>query len=311
MKINFISRSSLDEIKIKELESRGDFGHYDNNVEGRNEDDVIKRIDGADIILVNHVTPITKNVLQNSPNLKLIISSTIGTDHIDLQACKEIGVRVRWFPGYCAQTLAEHNFTLILMGLNKIPQAIDNVKKGKWDYMNFCGRELKGCQLLVLGLGKTGLKVKTLAEAVGMSVTGVNSKTAPQEVSSMIKQADVISLNLSLSDNTQKFLNRDRIFSMRPDVVLVNTARGALIDEEALWQFMSAHPNATAFLDVLIQEPPQAQKIEEGPGNIFITPHIGWHSVESKSYIWDEVFNTVMLALDGEFPNPNQEQGWL
>lgn len=297
MKVRFISCSNLTEEQLIKLHSLAEFKSYDHNVTDYNEEEVADRIGDADIALVNHMTPVTSRVLDKCGNLKFIISSTIGTDHIDLPACKKKNIRVKWFPGYCARTLAEHNFTMILAGLNRIAQGIMDVRTGNWNYMGFCAREWGNCNLLILGLGKTGSIVKNFADAFGMRVDWVNSQTPPDAVDRKIQAADIISINMSLNDQTRLFLNKKRIGLMKKNVVLVNTARGALVDEPALWKFMSDNPDAVALLDVLTKEPPDARHPALSMKNVFVTPHIGWHSQESKKFIWDEVYKSAVLAI--------------
>jgi phosphoglycerate dehydrogenase-like enzyme len=209
--IKLLSLAHFTEERIMALKDYAKVDRYPNNVNNRDEEEVVERLHGADIALINHVTPISRRVLDARPDLRFIVTSTVGVDHIDLEYCRERDVHVRWFPGYCARTLAEHSFTFILMGLNFIAQAMDNARNRRWDYMNFRGREAKGRRLLILGLGKTGKYLKELAECFGMNVMWTNSKTPAGEVDAMISSADVISLHMSLNPETRGFLDRRRL----------------------------------------------------------------------------------------------------
>ncbi|MEJ0061991.1 MAG: NAD(P)-dependent oxidoreductase [Alphaproteobacteria bacterium] len=309
--VKLLSLRNFSDEQMAKLNAAAKVTAYRENVAGYDENEIIARLEGADIALVNPSAPVSKQALAARPGLRFIVSSTMGINHIDLAACREAGVRVRWFPGYCARTLAEHAFAMILMGLHFMIPAIDNVRAKRWDYLDFRARETPGRRLLILGLGQSGSHVKQFAEAFGMEVSWTNSKTPATEVDALIARADVISMHMALNDGTRQFMDRRRLNLMKPGVVLVNTARGAMVEEDALWEFMERNPGATAFLDVLEHEPPAPDHRLYRLKNVVVTPHMAWHSEEGAAFLWRAIFEALMLAIKDEWPASDETAGWL
>lgn len=302
MIVKILGVTNLSDLDLQILGGVCEVEAFDSNVADGAVEEVIGRAHDADVIGVNAFTPVTSNVLESLPRLRAIVTCSAGTDHIDLDACQRAGIPVHSFPAYCARTLAEKTLTYILMGLNRIVPAIDNVRAGGWDYMGFQGRETPGRIVAVVGHGGTGGIVYQLCEALGFTVEPMNSTTSDAEKERILAAADVVTLHMPLNDRTRDFLNESTLSLLKDDVVIVNTARGALVDDVALVTFLSKSPAATAFLDVLTTEPPAGGHLYRGLPNAVITPHIGWHSVESNENLATEMLSALVDLATGELP---------
>lgn len=293
MIVRVLGRTNLRDAQLSRLAHRCDLTVYHDNVPAGNADRIVARAKGADIVIVNAFTPVTAEAIAQLPALRLIVSCSAGIDHIDRVACDNAGIRVEWFPGYCARTLAEKTLAYILMGLNRIPDAIDDVRAGNWDYMGFEGREARDRRVAVIGTGATGKIVVQLCRALGFDVQGANSKTSRAQVALMLEHADVVTLHLSRHPDAPPFLRAGPLGLLKDDVVIVNTARGGLVDDDALAQFLRERPRATAFLDVLATEPMSPHSPYRGLPNAVVTPHIGWNSAEADT----RLANLTMTAV--------------
>lgn len=292
-------------LNAAELQALGDVCElvtFDTNVAAGDIDRVISRARDADVIGVNAFTPITAEVIAALPRLRAIVTCSAGTDHIDLDACHRAGITVHSFPAYCARTLAEKTMAYILMGLNRIVPAIDSVRAGNWAYRGFQGREAPGRTIAVVGHGGTGGIVSLLCGALGFTVEPMNSTTSDAERARILTAADVVTLHMPLNDRTRNFLNEETLALLKEDVVIVNTARGGLVDDDALAAFLSRSPDATAFLDVLTTEPPGKDHPYQRLANAVITPHIGWNSVESDENLATRMSQTLTLLATGDYP---------
>ncbi len=295
-KLRILGQTSLQKHHLEELGKFSELELFQDNA-GKDYDETIRRTGDAEIIIINSFTHVNRYVLDNTPNLKEIITACAGTNHIDLEACRDKGIPVRSYSGYCARTLAEKSFALILMSMNKMLPAILDTKAGNWNYAGFQGRELAGKKLGIFGMGSTGQVLKGFAEAFGMGVSGTNSKTPMAESEEILAGSDVISLHMPLDEQTKHFLNADRLAMLKKDVVIVNAGRGALIDEQALIGYLRDNPAATAALDVLEQEPPEPDNPLLHIPNAIVLPHIGWLSEQSSEVLANSVFKDAMTVI--------------
>jgi phosphoglycerate dehydrogenase-like enzyme len=292
-------------LNASELEALGEVCELvtaDTNVAPGDTDRVIARARDADVIGVNAFTPITAEVVAALPRLRAIVTCSAGTDHIDLDACRHAGITVYSFPAYCARTVAEKTVAYILMGLNHIVPAIDSVRIGNWAYRGFQGREAPGRTVAVIGHGGTGGIVARFCEDLGFTVETMNSTTTDAEKERILAAADVLTLHMPLNDRTRHFLNAETLALLKEDVVIVNTARGGLVDDAALAAFLLDAPHATAFLDVLTTEPPGEDHPYHRLHNVVITPHISWNSVESDENLAKRMARTLTLLATGTIP---------
>ncbi len=208
---------------------------------------------------------ITKEVLQKFPNLKLITTRSTGFDHIDIETCKTLGIKIAFVPGYGDNTVAEFAFGLLLSLVRKIYDAIDRIKeKGEFSYAGFRGVDLKGKTMGVIGTGRIGKEAIKIAKGFGMNVVAFDPY--PDEVSAkelgfsyksldeMLGLSDFITIHAPYNDNTHHLINRDSIEKMKKGVYIVNTARGGIIDTEALVEGLESGIIAGVALDVLEEE---------------------------------------------------------
>ncbi len=182
--------------------------------------------------------------------------------------------------------------------MNQILKAVKNYEDNRWDYLSFRGRELFGKTLCILGYGNTGKFIENYAKAFGMRVLCINSKTSENEVLEILKQADVITITMSLNSSTYRYLNKEKLNYLKNDVVIVNTARGGIINEDDLAGFLSENKNAIAFLDVLQNEPPDENHPFRTLPNVIVTPHIAWNSVESDAYISNSFYSSIVSSIN-------------
>ncbi|MEM7682176.1 MAG: D-2-hydroxyacid dehydrogenase [Planctomycetota bacterium] len=256
--------------------------------------DVLDRIGQAECVIGNKVR-FTAERFERLPNLRYLGLMSTGTDAIDLDAAGRSGVVVTNIPGYSTASVAQHVWAMALALVGKMPEAARAVRDGGWltspDFCFAVGRwhELEGKTLGVVGLGDIGLRVAQIGAALGMRVL-VHSRT-PKDVGLEVEwvgvdevfaQADVLSLHCPLTEQTRGLVNADRLARMKPTAVLINTARGALVDERALAEALAAGRIAGAGLDVLAQEPPGVDCPLLGAPNCLITPHLAWASVEAR-----------------------------
>lgn len=293
-----LGRTSLRPAQVERLAALAELETFTTNVPRGSEQDVVSRASGAGLVVVNVFTPMTSRVVSALPELRAIVSCSAGIDHVDLEACRAAGVQVRWFPGYCARTVAEKTMCAILMGLNRIVPAIDDVRAGRWSYLSHQAREAPGRSVAVIGRGATGTIVQELCEAFGFVVRTASSSTTPAELREILACADVVTLHLPLRATTEHFLRAETLALLKPDVVIVNTARGGLVHDRDLVEFLAANQGATAFLDVLDTEPIQPDNPYLDLPNAVVTPHIGWNSVEADERLATNVEQAVVEELD-------------
>ncbi|WTW99994.1 hypothetical protein OG216_44535 [Streptomycetaceae bacterium NBC_01309] len=295
--VKILGKTNLRPAQIDRLHTISDLEVFDSNVPDRSTAEVVSRAAGAEIILINAFTPVDADAVAALPGLRAIVSCSAGIDHVDLVACRKAGIKVSWFPGYCARTLAEKTFSYILMGLNKIVPALDNVRSGRWDYLDFQARETSGRSIGIIGHGATGKIVHQFCEPFGFAVMTANSKTTGDELERILSTAEILTLHMDLNPKTERFLRADILRLLKADVVIVNTARGELVNDHDLVDFLLSHPRATAFLDVLAMEPASPESAYRKLQNAFITPHIGWNSVESDELLANSTEAALIEAI--------------
>ena len=292
MLVSVVNKTVLNDAQRDEL--RRNFG-----VQDFYEDDVIsadlllQRIGSASVVVTNVGAQITADILEQRPQIRSVIAASTGVDHIDIDACEARGINIRSFPDYCANALAEKALTFALMGLNRIPQATNNVVEGRWDYDGFQGLDVSEATIGVIGTGHSGTALARMAEALGMTVLTANSRSTEGGIDNLLRTSDVISLHVPATPKTLHMINERRLATMKESVSLINISRGQLIDEDALAVFLQRNPKATAFLDVLSYEPPDRKCALLGLPNTIITPHIAWNSGLSERRLQASLFDAI------------------
>jgi len=280
--------------------------------------EVPRRLRGRSVAVTNKVV-IDRAVLGSpaAQELKLIAVAATGTDIIDREAAKEIGVTVCNVPGYATQSVAQFTLALILELATRAARYGWAVRSDAWQQspvftlLDFPSVELRGKKLGIIGYGNIGRAVAEMARGFGLEVMiasrpGSAEPIRPGRVSltELFRQADVITLHCPLTADTKNLINAETLSLMKPTALLVNTARGALIDETALIQALSQNRLAAAALDVISREPPPADhpiiQAAKKLDNLIVTPHTAWSARESRERLLKEVANNISAFFEGK-----------
>lgn len=263
-------------------------------------------IEAISIKSQSHLTP---SVLSEFPKLKLIISRTVGTDHIDLSYCKQYHIAVYRIPDYGSQAIAEHALGLLLAGARHIPQANSMVHTGQFSYAPFLGMSLKGKTIGVIGTGKIGLSFIELISSFGVTILAydifpnmpkaqeLNFSYVPKKT--LVSKSDAISLHVPLSRETYHLFGEEEFSRVKPGAILVNTSRGGVLDTEALLRHIKRFSHVC--LDVVEDE---EHFSESHPilkyDTVILTPHIGFYTDETVKRIAEETNASVSRFLSGD-----------
>lgn len=266
-----------------------------------------ERLRDANVAIVNKVR-LTADVLAQAPRLRLIAVAATGTDNIDLAACQARGIVVSNIRGYATHTVPEHTFALIFALRRSICAYRDAVRAGRWQQADqFCFfdhpiRDLAGSTLGVVGDGALGQSVAAMGRALGMRVlisghkgrTGQGRLYTPFEET--LRQADVLTLHCPLNDRTRNMIAAPEFAQMERSPLLVNTARGGLVDESAVGPALDAGQISGAAFDVTSVEPPPADHpfmaLLDRP-NFILTPHVAWASAEAIQALADQLIDNI------------------
>lgn len=276
------------------------------------DDQVAERIAGAEIILGNKVF-ISESLFANAPDMRFIGLTATGTDNIDLVAAKKHGVAVANIRAYCSQSVAEHVFGCLLSLAHSLGSYVADVRSGAWQkseifcMLNHPIQELSVMTLGLVGYGELGRRVAHLAKAFGMEViiaARPGSDEVPDDRVSMddlLARADVISLHCPLNNVTRELFGAPEFKAMKNSAILINTARGGLIDSAALANALRNGDIAAAAVDVLPKEPPVSGDplLEYQGDNLLVTPHIAWGTLTARQNAIDELTANIGAFLEG------------
>lgn len=276
----------------------------------------IERIGDNEIILVNKV-PITETVLAACPNIKLICVQATGYNIVDVEACARRGIPVTNVPSYGTAAVAQFTIALMLELCHRIGLHNHSVHQGDWTRStNFCywltpQMELEGKTLGIVGFGRIGQAVGKLAKAFGMHVLAYNRSQCDEgraiadyvDLDTLFRESDFISLHCPQTAETVNLINRETIAQMKDGAMLINTARGGLVDETALVEALESGKLRGAAVDVVSQEPMKADNPLLTTRKCIITPHIAWAPVESRQRLLDCVVENIRAFLDGKPQN--------
>lgn len=258
------------------------------------------RIADAEIVIIKWFN-MPASVISAFPKLKLICTATVGYNHIDLKAAKRQGVIVVNCPEYATEAVAELTIGLLINAARLASTSERAVRVGKYDPQKFIGKELTGKTLGIIGMGKIGTRVAYIAQrGFSMKILSVNSNSTRQDLEKLLRVSDFISINAPLTDKTAKLLGSQEFSLMKDGVVLVNTARGPLIDEVALIKALKSRKVFAVGLDVLSKEPMDPQDHLLTLPNVVVTSHIGWNTEESARKLSKEVTENIIAFLDGK-----------
>jgi phosphoglycerate dehydrogenase-like enzyme len=276
---------------------------------GLTDADLIQKVSDADILLLSN-RPLARWVIEACPNLKLICVAFTGIDHVDQEACKARGIILHNAAGYAVHAVSELAFGLIVAVLRRIVSADETVRAGG-DNREMTGRELFGKTLGVVGCGAIGLQVARLGNAFGCRVLGferhllrIDDVAIEQvELDELLSRSDIVSLHLALTAETRGFIGREQLARMKPSAILINTARGPVVDQSALIEALHRNRLAGAGIDVFDVEPPLPAKhpIFTAPNTVLL-PHVGFETVEAMSAKADIALHHLEHFLNGRGP---------
>lgn len=265
-------------------------------------EEIKDRISDCDGLLTSKCK-ITAELIKSCPKLKYIGVTATGYDNIDLQAAKEAGVAVYHVPAYSTPAVAQHAFSLLLELAVHVGQYNTSVQNGKWcrctdfTFIEHKPVLLDGKSIGIIGYGNIGKRVAAIAEAFGMKVN-IYSRDKKAAMAS-----DVVTLHCPLTEENKGFINKDFIREMKEGAILINTARGGLINEEDLADALKSGRIAAAGLDVLSSEPPSEDNPLLGLPNCFITPHMAWMPKETKQKAINICGENLKNFLNGDNTN--------
>lgn len=280
----------------KMLQKLGEVVIYHNTP---SEEEGINRIIDADIVIDNWFK-MPASVIKASTKLKLIAVAATGYDWIDLEESKKRGITICNAPGYSTEAVAEHTIGLMLHAIRHATSAETSYRSGTWDTTLFKGKELSKKTLGIIGYGAIGRRVAQIAEnGFGMNTMFVNSKSSRADLESLLKNSDIISINSPLTDTTRDLISTIEFDLMKPGVVIVNTGRGAVINQDALQKNLASGKIFAAGLDVLENEPvAHTNPIFTFP-NVVLTPHIGWNTKEAEYNLSKLIISNIQMYIHG------------
>src|SRR5690242_4430045 len=266
-----------------------------------------KAIATAHALIVRSETRVTASLMAHAPQLRVVARAGTGVDTIDVPAATRRGIAVMNAPGANTVSAAEHAMGLLLSLVRRIPDAAAAMRRGEWDRKRFEGTELRGKTMGVVGLGRIGGHVAGLARAFGMTVVAHDPYLAPERAAEMqvkllplndlLRVADVVTMHVALTEQTRHLINAERLGFMKPTAVLINTARGELVDEEALAAAVAAKRIAGAAVDVFSVEPLPAESPLRKLDRVILTPHLAASTAEAQTRVAVEICTAVREAL--------------
>lgn len=280
-------------------------------------DQVAQRISDADIVITNKV-PLGAEALRHASRLKLVAVAATGTDNIDLEACAQRGIVVSNIRNYAGNTVPEHTFALIFALRRSICAYRESVKAGRWQesgqfcYFDHPIRDLAGSTLGIIGDGVLGNAVAAMGRALGMQVLFAAHKgrahmgTLYTPFEDVLARSDIITLHCPLTAQTRHMIGAEEFAAMQRRPLIINTARGGLVDEQALAQALRDQRISGAGFDVVCGEPPAAghpfMALLDMP-NFILTPHVAWASQEAMEGLADQLIDNIEAFVAGEARN--------
>lgn len=256
-------------------------------------DQRLERLQGAEVVITNKVV-LDGPLLASLPGLRLVCTASTGTDQVDSQACAERGIAVRNAGLYSGPSVVQVTWALILELRCQLQRRQRQVANGEWQRSPVFSivlpefDELAGQHLTVVGAGDIGQGVARIGKAFGMETSLITSSTGSADLEAALRRADVVSLHAPLNAKTRGMINGARLGWLKPSALLINMARGALVDTDALGAALRAQQLAGAALDVLVKEPPGMELNRlMGVPNLILTPHMAWSSRQARSRLVD------------------------
>ena len=310
MKIVVLDHMYLEERHVGRLRAIGEVEIFHDPPESDQE--LKRRIQGAEIVVVGW-TNLTKGIIDSAPNLRMISIWATTCHYVDLEAARQKGIIVTHVPGYATEAVAEYVFGLLLASVRKLLQADKYVREGKFDWRPFTGIELAGKTLGLVGTGAIGCRVGEIAKAFKMRILGFdiapNLKRAQEigmvyvDLQTLLRESDIISLNVTLTSETERLIGSKEIEMMKKGAVVINTSQGKVIDEKELIYALRSQRLSYAGLDVFEEEPLAKDNPLFELENTVLSPHVGFNTVEAVKKKTDICIENVMKFLEGHPQN--------
>ncbi|MCJ7597702.1 MAG: D-2-hydroxyacid dehydrogenase [Methyloceanibacter sp.] len=275
-------------------------------------DEIVERLKDATIAIINKV-PMRADTLKQLPKLKLIAVAATGTDVVDKAYCKENGIKVVNIRNYAFNTVPEHVIALIFALRRNLLTYVNDVQAGVWNKSSqFCFlthpiRDIAGSTLGIVGYGALGKSIGKRAEALGMKVLAYDVFPQPglTDFETILRESDIITLHVPLTPETKNMIGEKEFKKMKPTAILINTARGGLVDEAALAKALKEGTIAGAGFDVLTVEPPKDGNIllDKSIPNLIVTPHVAWASKEAMQILADQLIDNIEAFVAGKPQN--------
>ena len=270
-------------------------------------DELIEKVEDLDAIIVRSATKVRKEMIDRAKNLKVIGRAGVGLDNIDVEYAKSKGIKVINTPGATSISVAELTIGHILSVIRKIAYGDREIRNGAWPKKMCKGIEMYGKTLGIIGFGRIGKEVAKRAKAFGMKIIYYDVHRVSEEVErelgieyrnldTLLSESDIVTLHVPLLPETKHMINRERIEKMKDGAILINAARGGIVDENALYKALKSGKLYGAALDVYENEPPNDSKLLE-LDNIVMSPHIGAQTKEGQKRAGIEIGEKVADAL--------------
>ena len=300
-RIVFLERNTID-VEFGRPRFEHEWVEYGETERGQ----IVERLRDATIAICNKL-PLREPDLSQLPKLKLIAVAATGVDNIDLTYCKIRGIAVCNTRNYAKHSLPEHVLMLMLALRRNLVAYLQDVRDGEWQkakqfcLLNHTIHDLHGSKIGIIGYGSLGTAVAALADSIGMQALIAERKHATTkregriEFGEVLRQSDVLTLHCPLTKETRNLLGADEFQAMKREAILINTARGGLVNEQALVEALRAGVIAGAAFDVLSEEPPRQGNIllEQGIPNLIVTPHVAWASKEAMQTLANQLMETL------------------
>ena len=316
LKIVYLDRVTAGPIDLKER-----FSKYSEYIEYGDTDssEIDERIKDVDVVITTRIK-LGKKQFEKAEKLKLILVTATGFNHIDVKSANEFGIKVANVSGYSTNSVAQLAITFLLNGLTPVNRYYDEVKDGKWmditvpDYQKYPIDDVNGKILGIIGFGNIGKRVAQVAEILGMEVMVAkntekdNAKTGSviekdgflrYDLDEVLEKCDILTLHVPLTDSTRNLINLEKMKKMKKSAVILNLARGPVINQEDLYFALKNKIIKSAAIDVTSVEPIEKNSKLFQLDNILITPHIAWKSEKSMIKLMDDVEKNLKLFLEG------------
>lgn len=305
---------SPDDLELKSLwDLPFDWIRYDTTSAGQTAD----RISDAEVVLTNKVV-LDRQLLADNPQLQYIVILATGTNNVDMEAASELGIPISNIVGYSTESVAQHTFATLLSLKRKLTEYRTSINTGEWSASPFFClpihsiQDLSGQTLGIIGYGAIGKRVHEIADAFGMNVL-ISESLVPDSSSSedrtdletLYRDSDVITLHCPLSEYSKNLIGDEELSKMKTTAVLLNMARGGIVNEEALFEALKSNEIAGSATDVMTTEPPSEDHIllKELLPNLLITPHVAWASRQARQNLVNQLSELLQSFLNGEIKN--------